>query len=245
MKRFPFRFWLMLSLIVLPLTRAADANLEAARPIPTEHFLPADGIDWKTILPPPPAPGSVPALADLETVLQVQATRTAADIAWAKLTEKDDVYADYRDVVGPWFEAKQLPVLADFIRQVTDDVRVVSGKVKDLYPRPRPFKLEPTVHPVVNLPTSNSYPSGHSMRAYVWAAVLGDIFTDQQPALYTQAHRIAWARVIGGAHFPSDTIGGRLTAQVIVAELRKSPAYRAAIERCKAEVAPFLLKKAA
>ena len=37
--------------------------------------------------------------------------------------------------------------------------------------------------------------------------------------------------------------GHQASVDQIVAELRKSPAYRAAIEKCRAEVAPFLLKK--
>ncbi len=97
----------------------------------------------------------------------------------------------------------------------------------------------------MQIPTSNSYPSGHSLRAYVWAAVLGDVFPDRQADLFTRAHRVAWGRVIGGVHFPSDTVGGRIAAQAILAELRKSPAYQALVAKCRAEVAPYLLKKAA
>lgn len=237
--------WLLLALATLPLARGAEPRGESTPPAAAEHFLRVGAVDWPAVLPPPPANGSVAALADLETVLQVQATRTPADVAWAKLTEKDDYFADYGAVLGPWFEARNLPVLNNFIRQVTGDVQAVNKKVKDLYPRTRPFTLEPTVHPVVRLPTSNSYPSGHSLRAYVMAAVLGDVFPDRQTELFVQAQRIAWARVIGGAHFPSDTISSRLAARVIVEELRKNPAYRTAIEQCQQEAAPFLLKKAA
>jgi acid phosphatase (class A) len=245
MKRILLRSWWVIALAALPLARGAEPEGVSTLPAASEHFLRGAAVDWKSVLPPPPANGSVAALADLETVLQVQATRTPADVAWAKLTEKDDYFADYAEVLGTWFEARNLPGLADFLRQVTGDVQTMNKKVKDLYPRTRPFALEPTVQPVVRRPTTNSYPSGHSLRAYVMAAVLGDIFPDRQADLFVQAHRIAWARVIGGAHFPSDTIGARLAARVIVEELRKNPAYRAAVEQCRAEVAPFLLKKAA
>ena len=245
MKHLLPRSWLLLALVTLPLARGADTPSDRSLPAAAEHFLHADSVDWKSVLPPPPANGTVPALADVETVLQVQANRTPADVAWAKLIEKDDVYTDFGGILGAWFEPKNLPVTATFIRQITGDVQMVNKKVKDLYPRTRPFAIEPTVKPCVNLPTSNSYPSGHSLRAYVWAAVLGDVFPDRQVELYRQAHHIAWGRVQGGVHFPSDTVGARVTAQAVVAELRKSPAYRAAVEACRAEVAPFLLKKAA
>ena len=236
--------WLVLLLgLTVPLARAQSMEGKAT---PAEsHFVQPEAVDWKTLLPPPPAPGSIAALGDVETVLQVQAARTPADVAWAKLIEQDKVFVDYGDVLGPWFEEKNLPALAAFLADVTTDAKRVSDRMKDLYPRKRPPIVEPTVQPVVKIPTSNSYPSGHSLRAYVWAAVLGDVFPDRQADLFTRAHKVAWGRVIGGVHFPTDTIGGRVAAQAIVAELRKSPAYRAEVEKCRAEVAPFLLRKAA
>ena len=248
MKRFP---WLAVGLVVLgaaPVSWGVESTPDktpATAPVAAVYFIPPDATDWKNLLPAPPAPGSVAMLGDVETVLQVQAARTPADIAWAKFIEPEHVFDDFTDVLGPWFAEKNLPVSAEFLRQVTSDARAVSDRMKNLYPRQRPPAVEPTVQPCVPIPKSNSYPSGHSVRAFVWAGVLADIFPDRQPELFTRAHRVAWGRVIGGVHFPTDTVGGRILAQAIVAELRKSPAYRAAVEKCRAEVAPFLLKKAA
>lgn len=239
---------LLFVLGVSPFLRAVEnptAKSPVAAPAAAGHFISAEAIDWKAMLPPPPAVGSIAALGDVETVLQVQAARTPADVAWAKLIEKDQVFADYRDVLGPWFEEKNLPVLADFLRQVTAAAQAANSRMKSLYYRSRPPAVEPTVLPCVDIPASNSYPSGHSLRAFVWAGVLGDIFTDRPADLYARAHRVAWGRVMGGVHFPTDVVGGRIAAQAIVAELRKSPAYRAAIEKCRAEAAPFWQKKAA
>ncbi len=244
-RNFPgLRLFLGLAL-VLPASVAAGAPEKMAAPVPAANFFPPGSIDWKAVLPPPPAPGSVAALGDLETVLQVQAARTPADVAWAKLIEKDNIFADYGDVLGPWFAEKNLPLLAGLLHQVAADVQQVSRSVKDLYPRRRPPVVDAAVQPCVEIPKSNSYPSGHSLRAFVWAAVLGDIFPDQQAALEARAHRVAWGRILGGVHFPSDDAGGRIVAQAVVAALRKNPAYRAAVEQCRAEAAPFRLKPAA
>ena len=248
MKRSSLLPWLALAACVALRVNAADAPAASATTVAAAeavHFLGTGALDWKSILPPPPDVRSLAGLADLETVLQVQATRTPADIAWAKLIEKDDVFADYGDVFGAWFTEKNLPVLADFLRQVTADSHKVNKSVKDLYPRRRPPIVEPTVQPCVAIPKSNSYPSGHSFRAHLWAAVLGDVFTDQQVELAGCAHHVAWGRVIGGVHFPSDDVGGRIVAQATAAEMRQSPAYQAAVEKCRAEAAPFLRKKAA
>ncbi len=235
MKRFTCASFLMAVLVATTSLPAADTG---------GNFIPAGAIDVKGIVPPPPVAGSVAALADLETVLQVQAARTPADVAWAKLVVKDSAF-DNASVLGAWFTPGNLPVTAAFLKQVTDDTVTVSRSLKGLYARPRPPRTDPTVHPCVELPDSGSYPSSHSMRAFVWAAVLSEIFPDQQVELYTRAHHAAWGRVIGGVHFPSDLVGGRLLAQAIIAELRKNPAYHAAVQKCRAEVAPFLLKKAA
>jgi hypothetical protein len=40
-------------------------------------------------------------------------------------------------------------------------------------------------------------------------------------------------------------MGGRLLAEAALAELKKSPAFHAAVEKCRAEAEPFFLKKAA
>jgi acid phosphatase (class A) len=246
MKHFSPTVRLALILFSAPLAGLAVAE-PARTPVPPTagHFVQSGSIDWRAVLPPPPAAGSLEALGDLETVLQLQAGRTPADIAWARLIEKDDFFADFGDVLGPWFEEKNLPALADFFRQVTADAQQVNRGVKDLNLRRRPPAVAPAVQPCVEIPKTNSYPSGHSLRAFVWAAVLGDIFPDRQAELEARAHRVAWGRVIGGVHFPTDDVGGRIVAQAFVAELRKNPAYRAAVERCRAEAAPFRLKQAA
>ena len=207
-------------------------------------FLAPGTIDAKAVLPPPPAPGSLAARADLETVLQLQASRTPAEVAWARSIVKDQPFY-FVNVLGPWFTKENLPVTAAFLKSVTGDLAAVSNGAKDQFARTRPPYVDAAVHPCVEIPTSASYPSGHTMRAFVWAAVLGEIFPDRQAELNTWAHQVAWGRVMGGVHFPTDLMGGRILAEAVVEALRKNPAYRADIEKCRAEVAPFLLKKAA
>ena len=60
-----------------------------------------------------------------------------------------------------------------------------------------------------------------------------------------EAHKIAWARVVGGVHFPTDTAGGRILAESFVKELLKNPKFIDQVNKARAEAAPFLLKKAA
>lgn len=208
------------------------------------HFLAPGAVDLKAVLPAPPAAGSPGALGDLEAVLQMQAARSPNDIAWAKFIERDNAFNNSQ-VLGAWFAKDKLPATAELLREVTEDMVLAGKGAKDLYPRPRPFRTDPAVHPCVDRPDSGSYPSGHSQQAFVWAEVLSDIFPEHRAELLARAHQAAWGRVIGGVHFPSDLVGGRIVAEAIIDALRKNPAYRTAIEKCRAEAAPYLTKKAA
>jgi acid phosphatase (class A) len=225
------------------LVRAAEAESQA--PAKKSYFIESTAVDVAKLLPAPPEAGSLAALADLEAVLRMQASRTPADVAFSQKIAADLIFADFADILGPWFNAKDLPYTNIFLKHVTADAATINGQTKKLFNRPRPPTVDPTVRPVVEVPSSSSYPSGHSMRAYLWAAVLSELYPDHREALFARAHEIAWARVVGGVHFPTDTIGGRIMAAAIVSEIVKNPAFQKAVEEAKAEAAPFQEKKAA
>ena len=76
------------------------------------------------------------------------------------------------------------------------------------------------------------------------AGVLAEIFPEKRTELFDFAHRAVWGRVFGGVHFPSDLVGGWMLAEPLVSEFGKSAAFRAQVEKCRAEMAPFVTKAA-
>src|SRR4051812_41233870 len=60
-----------------PVASMGPARLPAAAP-----FFDAAALDYVRLLPPPPAPDSVVAEAEIDVVRQVQAMRTAGDVEW-------------------------------------------------------------------------------------------------------------------------------------------------------------------
>jgi acid phosphatase (class A) len=209
----------------------------------SSHFVQTGKIDFAKVLPPPPAPGSLAAEADLLAVLQAQALRTYADESWARRVAIGDLF-DFSDVLGSWFSKENLPVTAALLEHVDGDLGPGVDASKNAFARPRPFVADARVHPCVERPEVGgrfqySYPSGHTMQFFVEAAVLARIFPDRREALFEFAGRMAWGRVIGGVHFPTDLVAGRLAAAVIVAELDKCKAFQAELAKARAEAAAF------
>lgn len=231
----------------LPCLRAQEPQHRETLPwagVPAGRFLKPETVaELARLLPPPPAKDSVDGLADLEAVLMAQAWRTEEQTAWCKLIDTDRIFNNATEL-GPWFTAENLPRCDALFKQVSADVHALSEAAKRRYGRPRPPLVDAHVKPCVPLPGNTSYPSGHSLGEFVNAGVLAEIFPERAEALFARAHRAAWSRIIAGVHFPTDDVSGRLLAEAVMKELRKSAGFRAEVERCRAEAAPFLLKKA-
>ena len=196
-------------------------------------------------LPEPPKPSSLGAEADLEAVLQVQAWRTLEQVAFAKQIDGWDVY-DYAGILGAWFKPSQVPVCNALLRSVEADMHKASSLAKKRFGRPRPPYVDARVKTCIDAPprSSHSYPSGHSTAIHLEAFVLAEIFPEYRDALLTYADKAAWSRIIAGVHFPSDDMAGRHLAEALLAEMKKNQTFMAALEHCRAEMAPFTLKKA-
>lgn len=214
---------------------APKTATKAKQPFPT-HFAKPTSVDCASVLPPPPAPGSLSARADLEAVLQAQVWRTPEHVAWAKRVEKNDLFL-FADVIGPWFKRENLPVTAAFLKAVDEDRHEITEVAKKLFARPRPWVVDPRVQPVVGKPGNDSYPSGHTSSIFTKAGVLAEVFPELRTELFDFAHRAAWSRVFGGVHFPSDLVGGWGLAEQIVVELKRSPAFQERLQAVRTEIA--------
>jgi undecaprenyl-diphosphatase len=81
---------------------------------------------------------------------------------------------------------------------------------KRLLPRRRPDRVGATVptgrH--VRMPTSASFPSGHSASAFAFATAVGTVIPPLALPLHLAAGAVAYSRVHSGVHFPGDTLAG-------------------------------------
>lgn len=230
-----------LSCLVLATLLCAPLCAGAPKTPAPRHFVTGD--EAATRLPAPPAPGSLAARAELNLCLQVQAWRSPELVALAQKVDGGSVW-DYAEVLGPGFSAQALPATARLLAQVGDDTQALTLKAKDHFTRKRPPYADPRIHPCVKVSDTGSYPSGHSSQIYAGALVLAELLPEYREALLALADRNAWTRIPAGAHFPTDVEGGRLLAEALLGEFRKSPEFQAMAEAARKELTSLLLKKA-
>lgn len=223
-----FRALLLSSIAWLFLPLALVAAPAAGR------YLKAEAYDVAALIPAAPTDDSLTTRADLTVVRAVQARRTPEEVALAAYFVRDSVF-QYDAAIGPWFNAANLPFAAEFFEQVRADRFAISTKGKELWARRRPPLLDPTVRAAIELPASGSYPSGHATMAFVWAGLLAEIFPEKREALLARAELVAWSRVVGGVHYPSDIAAGRWLGERLTRDFLAVPEVRAALERVRAE----------
>ncbi len=87
--------------------------------------------------------------------------------------------------------------------------------LKDLIARPRPFLVNPDLVPIIEKPSSFSFPSGHTSGSLTAALVLLKLTPKKYgvPAVVL-ASLIALSRVYVGVHYPTDILGGIVVAFV-------------------------------
>jgi len=87
---------------------------------------------------------------------------------------------------------------------------MVSGLVKLWIDRDRPPLANPDPDPLVGLPATGSFPSGHATVAFACATALALAVPRLALSLFGLAALISWSRVYVGVHYPLDVLAGAI-----------------------------------
>ena len=79
--------------------------------------------------------------------------------------------------------------------------------------------------PLIAIPHSDSFPSGHTATSFACATVLAVLVPRAAPAFYVLALAIGYSRIYVGVHWPLDVVGGAVvgvaTALLLLAIARR------------------------
>lgn len=96
---------------------------------------------------------------------------------------------------------------------------LVSRAVKEAVGRPRPPERLAGIEPLVSVPASPSFPSGHAASSFAAALVLSRAAPRLTPALFALAAAVAFSRIYAGVHYPLDALAGALLGLVVATAL--------------------------
>ena len=217
-----------LILVALHLLLVQSAAADSAR------YLPATAVDLTQLLPGPPAAGTALAQQDMDAVLRAQAARTPESVAAA---EADAVVSVFRfaDVLGANFTGDRLPITAALFKAVAKDATTIGRRAKDDWHRPRPYRTNDSIKPLVDVSTDGSYPSGHAMFGCMTAVLLGVMVPEQRAALLARGQAYAHNRVVAGVHYPTDVEAGCTSGRIVAAVLLQAPGFQADFVAARSE----------
>ncbi len=207
-------------------------------------YLSSDALpNSRTLLPPPPAAGSVAFALDEEFSKKSFALRDTP--AWELAALDADL--SFPNAAGAFSCALNAPVtrqetphLYTLLQRTLADAGNSTKAAKQYYQRPRPFMVnhEPICSPGDRdkLEKSGSYPSGHNAAGMTWALILAEISPQQGEAILARGRAFGISRVVCNVHWHSDTQQGRYMGAYTVARLHADPAFRADLEAAKAEL---------
>lgn len=166
------------------------------------HFM-----DFKKLLGPYPAKGSIEEVQDFTILLNFQHTRTEQECQLAKKEEMISLKTLYGGKNGllSKIELYQLTPLFWIIQLKS---MMYSRTAKNVFKRPRPYKTDSSLIPCVKLEKSYAYPSGHTTMVRYAARVFGALMPNRAKAFLKRSDEVAKNRVLGGVHHPSDIIAG-------------------------------------
>lgn len=206
-------------------------------------YLPKGSVDYRLLVGPPPAPGSMLDQIDMAISQRFQADVPADRWAVADLDNKS-VYPRFAAAFGKPIDRAHSPRLIQLLNRVMRDAADPVWNGKESFQRPRPYQRYQLVRRCGSSPVpapdreprgGSSYPSGHTVYGWATALLLAQVAPSRAPEILERGRDYALSRVICGYHFPSDTDAARAIAAAVLTRLNADPAFLADLTAARDE----------
>ena len=198
----------------------------------------------------PPANSSEQTQAELDYLMDLKLNRTqsqktrALEIApvgyWPPLEKGDagykiqDLYWEYEQITGKNINPEDYPHTTRLMEGINRDGRIIEFTLKYHFNRPRPYHLEDDLSPLATISTP-SYPSGHTLWAYLQALTWAEIHPEMRLDFLEIALEVGVSREIMGIHYPSDEEAARQLAHQMLSIMMGNEEFVRDLEKAKAE----------
>jgi acid phosphatase (class A) len=197
-------------------------------------------IDVTELIPPPPPVDSEAWQDDLRGVVDAQQNRTNEQVKRALAQKVLSIYL-FDEVLGPKFNARNLPVTDAFFQRMQGDARAVLVAAKNSIQRQRPIAMSKDVLTLAGIPRlPTGYPSGGTVFTTSTAILLSKMIPEKRFALHERNSEYNQNRVMLGEHFPKDIRAGEIAGTVVTYALMGKPAFMRDLEEARAELRQVL-----
>lgn len=109
-----------------------------------------------------------------------------------------------------WFKGNQRSTVYSVLTVI---LALVFGQIiSHIYPHPRPFTVEATVHQLIPHAPDNSFPSDHALGTFALAFAIWRSNRRWGAGLLVLAIITGLGRIYAGVHYPADIVGGAIVA---------------------------------
>jgi len=201
-----------------------------------QYLTPAD-IDAGHLLPSPPLDGSPEDKAELAELHRIAATTSKARWDQATWDAKNENGTIFQSAIAPGFDLSALPATAHLLADVRNEEAIAASKAKDHFKRNRPWVVDPRLKTCSrDDDPQSSYPSGHTTMAFAMAVVLAAAMPDNAAQLMNRARDYAYSRLVCGAHYRSDIVGGQSLGTAVAVQLLHNERFQADLQAAEQEL---------
>ena len=200
------------------------------------------------ILAEPPQPGSGAFENDRYYYEWGKEQRQTARGSQAAIDESQWTSRAFSPAAGFLIGPEETPEIFKLVEGARKDASATNKVAKNYFRRTRPFVhfSEPSLMPEsdAEYASSYSYPSGHSVRGWVYALTLALVVPDSTESLIARAQEYALNSVVCGHHYKSDVDASLVEATAIMSRLLSNADFMAQLEKARKEYARLREEKA-